>query len=173
MKSIRRTMLVTVGVCTLPFACQVNEGGDPASSNESDIEQSSAALSVSQSLLDAFSASLRDDLLTPYYPTAHDGSYGGFVEDRSGTWVAQQDSDKFISEQARFTWTASKASQFYPSNPTLQAQYRASAAVGFAFLSKMWLGSTSGFAMMVDRNGSNGRNTGKESYITYGNSFGM
>ena len=44
---------------------------------------------VPQTLIDAFGASLRDDLLTPYYPAAQDGSYGGFVEDRSGTWALQ------------------------------------------------------------------------------------
>ena len=63
-----------------------------------------------QTLIDAFGASLKDDLLTPYYPTAHDGSYGGFVEDRSGTWAIQQDSDKFIAFQARLIWTAAKPS---------------------------------------------------------------
>jgi len=139
------------------------------------VAQPSATLStaVSQSMLDAFAASLKDDLLTPYYPTAHDGSYGGFVEDRSGTWVLQQDSDKFIVPQARYTWTAAKASRFYASDATAAAQYRASASVGFQFLTKMWRDSTNGFALMVDRNGSNPRNTGKETFITYSNAFGM
>jgi len=128
---------------------------------------------VPQTLIDAFGASLRDDLLTPYYPAAQDGSYGGFVEDRSGTWALQQDSDKFIVAQARYTWTAAKASQFYASTPALAAQYKANAAVGFAFLNKMWRDAANGFALVADRNGSNLRNTGKETYIVYGNAFGM
>jgi cellobiose epimerase len=166
--------LTLAAVCALSWGC-VDPGADGLDpSSAADIESSSAAVSISQPLIDAFAASLKDDLLTPYYPTAHDGSYGGFVEDRSGTWALQQDGDKFVVAQARYTWTASKASQFYAtSNPTLSAQYKASAAVGFAFVKNMWQSSTSGFALMADRNGSNRRNSGKESFIVYGNSFGM
>ena len=143
-------------ICALSAGCE-NPGAMDATDEV--VEQSTAAVSIDPSLVSAFGTSLRDDLLTPYYPTAHDGSYGGFVEDRSGTWVLQQDSDKFISAQARYTWTAAKASQFYAtSNPTAAAQYKASAAVGFAFLQKMWRDAANGFGLMVDRNGSNPRN---------------
>lgn len=162
---------VLVAACAFSVGCE-NPGAMDATGEV--IEQSSAAVSLDASLLTAFGTSLRDDLLTPYYPAAHDGSYGGFVEDRSGTWALQQDGDKFISAQARYIWTASKASQFYAtSNPTAAAQYKASAAVGFAFLQKMWRDSANGFGMMVDRNGSNPRNSGKETFIVYGNAFGM
>jgi mannose/cellobiose epimerase-like protein (N-acyl-D-glucosamine 2-epimerase family) len=146
---------------------------ETTSTETAKIEESRVALSVSQPLLDAFSTSLKDDLLTPYYPAAHDGSYGGFVEDRSGTWAIQQDSDKFIAFQARLIWTAAKASQFYATDATRAAQYRASATVGYQFLTKMWRDSTNGFGLMADRNGSNPRNNGKEVYIVYGNAFGM
>jgi mannobiose 2-epimerase len=167
-------------VCTLPLACERTSTG-LATPEKASIEREDKALTlatisqatIDQALLDAFKQSLKVDLLDPYYPTAHDGSYGGFVEDRSGTWVLQQDSDKFISAQARYTWTAAKASQFYASNPTLAAQYLASASVGFQFLTRMWLGSTGGFALVTDRDGSNGRATGKETYVVYGNAFGM
>ena len=176
MSTIGRATLLAVLVSTLPFACDTKGDGALGSLGESNIERSDEALTqgtIGQSFLDAFKQSLKVDLLDPYYPAAHDGSYGGFVEDRSGTWVPQQDGDKFISEQARLIWTAAKASQFYASNPTQASQYQASATVGFQFLTKMWRDSTNGFGLMVDRNGSNPRNTGKETYIVYGNAFGM
>ena len=175
MQRTRRIAWVVTATCALSLGCQNPSALDGTLSGEGDVvEQSSAAVSIDPSLMTAFGTSLRDDLLTPYYPTAHDGSYGGFVEDRSGTWALQQDSDKFISAQARYTWTAARASQFYAtSSPTAAAQYKASAAVGFAFLQKMWRDTANGFGLMVDRNGSNPRNTGKETYIVYGNAFGM
>ena len=177
MNRTRRLAWTLAWLALLPFGCEDPGTAIPVSPDNGDnlpIGRSMAAVTVSQSLIDGFAASLKDDLLTPYYPTAHDGSYGGFVEDRSGTWALQQDSDKFIVAQARYTWTASKASQFYAtSNPSAAAQYKASAAVGFAFLKKMWRDSANGFALVSDRNGSNLRNTGKETYIVYGNAFGM
>ena len=160
-----------VAITAFSIGCE-NPGG--LASAENVFETSTQAVSLDATLLNAFGTSLREDLLTPYYPTAHDGTYGGFVEDRSGTWVLQQDGDKFLSAQARYIWTAAKASQFYAtSNPTAAAQYKASAAVGFAFLQKMWRDPANGFGLMVDRNGANPRNAGKESYIVYGNAFGM
>ena len=183
---MKRTRLVwaTALIGALPLGCENPDALELTSSGTGDVTASepsrsavtlaqATAVTVSQSLMDAFGASLKDDLLTPYYPAAHDGSYGGFVEDRSGTWALQQDSDKFIVPQARYTWTAAKAAQFYASNATLAAQYKASADVGLAFLKKMWRDSANGFALVADRNGSNLRNTGKETYIVYGNSFGM
>ena len=114
MKSIRRSALVTFWLCALPLACEAPRPMDLGTAGGGqDIELSTAALTVDQTLLDAFETSLRVDLLDPYYPTAHDGSYGGFVEDRSGTWALQQDGDKFIAAQARYTWTAAKAALFY------------------------------------------------------------
>jgi ribonuclease I len=108
MKRTRRLVWATALLGALPFGCE-NPGAldvtSPGTGDVTAIEQSrsavtlaqaTAAVTVSQTLIDAFGASLKDDLLTPYYPTAHDGSYGGFVEDRSGTWALQQDSDKFI-----------------------------------------------------------------------------
>ena len=178
MKTLGRVTWAVAWVCTLPLACERNDNG-LATPGERTLEREVKALTqstqstIDPALLDAFKQSLKVDLLDPYYPTAHDGSYGGFVEDRSGTWVSQQDSDKFISLQARLIWTAAKASQFYASNPTQAAQYLASAGVGFDFLTRMWRGSTTGFAMLADRNGSNLRDTGKETYVVYGNAFGL
>jgi len=174
MNSIGRSTLAWVGLAALSFGCMNQDAANQVASPEQEIESSSEALTVDPALLGAFDTSLRVDLLTPYYPTAHDTGYGGFVEDRSGTWALQQDSDKFIVAQARYLWTAAKASQFYAtSNPTQAAQYKASAAVGFDFVKRMWRDSANGFALMADRNGSNLRNTGKETYIVYGNAFGM
>jgi hypothetical protein len=101
MRRTRRLAFTALWVCALPFGCEDPNAANPTSMEDEGIEQASAALSVSQTILDAFAASLKDDLLTPYYPAAHDGSYGGFVEDRSGTWALQQDSDKFVAFQAR------------------------------------------------------------------------
>jgi unsaturated rhamnogalacturonyl hydrolase len=131
--------------------------------------------SSDQALLDAFNESLRYDLLYPYYPTAEDTGYGGFVEDRSSTWALEQDSDKFVVTQARYTWTAAEASQFYADNPSLAAICLHSAAVGFAFLQEMWgydygEGRT-GIALWVDRGGSNG--SGGGNYLVYGHAFAL
>ncbi len=169
-----RLAVVCASLGTLSSACVDPNAPDWTADNREEVEQTRTAVSIPQTLLDAFAASLRDDLLTPYYPTAHDSGYGGFVEDRGSTWGLQQDGDKFLVAQARYTWTAAKASQFYAtSNPSLASQYRASAGVGFAFLQKFWGGSGSGFSMMVDRNGANRRDNGKEGFTGYGNSFGM
>jgi mannobiose 2-epimerase len=173
LKRTTRLAWAATWVCILPLACVDPNAANLTSPEGEAIESASAALSISQTLLDAFAASLQNDLLLPYYPTAHDGSYGGFVEDRSGTWALQQDGDKFLAAQARYTWTAAKASQFYASDAAAAAQYRASATVGFQFLTKMWRDSSNGFGLMADRNGNNPRNDGKESYIVYGNAFGM
>lgn len=160
------------------FNAEAANAKNPAFAAHMKMAQTNAPLSdatatISPAMLDAFATSLKDDLLTPYYPAAHDGSYGGFVEDRSGTWVIQQDSDKFVAFQARLIWTAAKASQFYAGDSVASAQYRASAGVGFQFLSRMWRDSANGFGLMADRNGGNPRNSGKETYIVYGNAFGM
>lgn len=133
-------------------------------------------LSTDQALLDAFDESLRYDLLYPYYPTAED-AYGGFVEDRSSTWALQQDGDKFVVTQARYTWTAAKASQFYADNPSQAAIYLNSAAIGFAFLQDMWGydygGGRIGIALVVDRDGSNGRVGNKGNNLAYGHAFAL
>jgi mannobiose 2-epimerase len=140
-----------------------------------------------QALLNAFDASLRFDLLYPYYPnagidpsidqTALDDSDGGFVEDRSSTWALQQDSYKWIVAQARYTWMAAKASQFYANDPSQADLYLQSAAVGFAFLQKMWGydygGGNIGIALVVDPDGSNGRLGFKGNYIVYGHAFSI
>lgn len=88
-KTLRLTM-VCAFLGTLPIACVDPNAPDLAApesgENIDQVEESSAAVSISQTLIDAFGVSLRDDLLTPYYPTAHDGSYGGFIEDRGNTW---------------------------------------------------------------------------------------
>ncbi|MFC1894004.1 AGE family epimerase/isomerase, partial [Chloroflexota bacterium] len=136
--------------------------------------------STDQALLDAFDESLRYDLLYPYYPTAED-NYGGttedtygFVEDRSDTWELQQDDDKFVVTQARYTWTAAKASQFYADNPSQAAIYLNSAAVGFAFLQDMWGydygGGRTGIALWVDRDGSD---PGGGDDLVYGHAFAL
>ena len=137
-------------------------------------------LSTDQALLDAFDESLRYDLLYPYYPTAED-TYGdppqtyGFVEDRSSTWALQQDDDKFVVTQARYTWTAAKASQFYADDPSQATIYLNSAAVGFAFLQDMWGydygGGRTGIALWVDRDGSNGWGGGN--LLVYGHAFAL
>jgi mannobiose 2-epimerase len=134
-----------------------------------------STLSPDQALLDAFDESLRYDLLYPYYPTAEDTGYGGFVEDRSSTWALEQDDDKFVATQARYTWTAAKASQFYEDDTSQAAIYLNSAAVGFAFLQDMWgydygEGRT-GIALEVDRDGSNGWGGGN--YLVYGHAFAL
>jgi mannobiose 2-epimerase len=130
-------------------------------------------LPTDQALLDAFDESLRYDLLYPYYPTAED-AYGGFVEDRSSTWALQQDDDKFVVTQARYMWTAAKASQFYADDPSQAAIYLNSAAVGFAFLQDMWgcdYDGKTGIALWVDRDGSNGRGGGN--LLVYGHAFAL
>jgi len=133
-------------------------------------------ITFDQALLDAFDESLQYDLLYPYYPTAEDAD-GGFVENRSSTWELEQDSDKFVVTQARYTWTAAKASQFYADNTTQAAIYLNSANVGFAFLQNMWgldYGEEgTGIAMVVDRDGSSGRVDGHEDYIVYGHAFAL
>ena len=98
-----RLAWAAVWVCILPLACVDPNTTNLTSPKGEESERSSAALSLSQTLLDAFAASLQNDLLLPYNPTAHDGSYSGFVEDRGGTWGLQQDGDKFLAAQGSHT----------------------------------------------------------------------
>ncbi|MDX2441156.1 MAG: hypothetical protein QNK40_11480, partial [Desulfobacterales bacterium] len=166
MKVFRRIFLPVLCVCTLLTACIENSGVRPEVSDSRDAELDTASAGVArwirpvtgpeivpspnkrmdhidpwaainQALLDALDESLRYDLLYPYYPTAED-SYGGFVEDRGSTWTLHQDNDKYVVAQARYTWTAAKASLFYADDPPRAAIYRNSAAVGFEFLTRMW-----------------------------------
>lgn len=131
--------------------------------------------SISTDVLNAFDKSLREDLLDPYYPTAHD-PFGGFAEDRNRTWRLQQNDDKFVVTQARYTWTAAKASLFYADNPSQSAIYLDSAALGLEFLTRMWgydYDGITGIALISDRDGSNGRIGNKKNLVVYGNAFAL
>lgn len=147
----------------------------PVNDESSTIQSSSAALAVlDQELLDAFELSLVQDLLDPYYPSSRDEpEYGGFVENRGGQWQLQPGS-KWVVAQGRYTWTASKAAIRYAYDPTKAAVYLDAAATGFEFLETMWgydYDGDTGMALVVDRNGSNGRVGNKGSYLTYGHGF--
>lgn len=190
--------------CILLTACLENNEGRPKASDNRDTELDAASVGVArwmrpitdpkvvpppnqymdhiapraaidQELLIAFDESLRYDLLYPYYPTAED-SYGGFVEDRGSTWTLHQNKDKYVVAQARYTWTAAKASLFYADDPSQASIYRNSAAVGFEFLTRMWgqnYDGLTGIALMSDRDGSNGRVGDKEDLVVYGHAFAI
>ena len=204
MKVFRRIFLPVLCVCILLTACLKNNEVRPEASGNRDAELDAASAGVARwirpitgsevvpspnqymvhivppaaidhALLDAFDESLRYDLLYPYYPIAED-SYGGFVEDRGSTWRRHQNNDKYVVAQARYTWTAAKASLFYADDPPRAAIYRNSAAVGFEFLTRMWgqnYDGLTGIALMSDRDGSNGRVGDKEDLVIYGHAFAI
>ena len=204
MKVFRRIFLPVLCVCILLTACLKNNEVRPEASGNRDVELDAASAgaarwirpitgsevvpspnqymdhivppaAIDHALLDAFDESLRYDLLYPYYPIAED-SYGGFVEDRGSTWRRHQNNDKYVVAQARYTWTAAKASLFYADDPPRAAIYRNSAAVGFEFLTRMWgqnYDGLTGIALMSDRDGSNGRVGDKEDLVIYGHAFAI
>jgi cellobiose epimerase len=111
--------------------------------------------------------SMREELLTKWYPRSIDSVYGGFITTFNYKFEPTGSQDKMIVTQARHIWSNSLASRLYPKVD----YYKKCAAQGFNFLkTKMWDKSNGGFYTLVDRKGNVKDNEGK---TAYGNAFGI
>ncbi len=115
----------------------------------------------------AMESTLKQSILDSWYPKAVDTLYGGFLSSFTYDFKPTDDQEKMIVTQARHTWTNSKASRFFSSEP----QYARNAKHGFEFLRDvMWDKQKGGFYQLVERDG---KVKGDSSKTAYGNSFGI
>lgn len=111
--------------------------------------------------------SLKEDLLTKFFPRTIDEEQGGFLSSFTYDWKLSGPQDKMIVTQARHTWTPSKAAQLYPQNPV----YLKAARHGYEFLKNtMWDKKNGGFYTWVSRDG---KPRMDELKTAYGNAFGI
>ena len=116
-------------------------------------------------------ASLRNELLAPWYPRAVDRDSGGFLSQFDYRWQPTGAQEKMIVTQARHVWTNARAAQFFPGDST----FRPSAAHGFRFLrDRMWDHEQGGFYWLVSRGGVPKEDEpGRKVKQAYGNAFGI
>jgi cellobiose epimerase len=116
-------------------------------------------------------ASLRNELLAPWYPRALDHDSGGFLSQFDYRWQPTGAQEKMIVTQARHVWTNARAAQFFPEDTT----YLPAAAHGFAFLrDRMWDRQKGGFFWLVSRGGNVKKDEpGRVVKQAYGNAFGI
>jgi mannobiose 2-epimerase len=113
--------------------------------------------------------SIHTELLNKWYPQSVDKEYGGFLSTFSYDFKPTGSQDKMIVTQGRHVWSNAKAAELYPND----AFYKNSARHGFLFLKDvMWDKTYGGFYTLVTRQGKV-INTGIESKVVYGNSFGI
>lgn len=105
---------------------------------------------VREALAAEVRASLRRDVLAPWYPRAVDREAGGFLSAFDARWRATDDQRKMIVTQARHVWTTARAAAFFPRDTV----FPAAAAHGYAFLRDvMWDTPHGGFLWLVSRDG--------------------
>jgi mannose/cellobiose epimerase-like protein (N-acyl-D-glucosamine 2-epimerase family) len=116
-------------------------------------------------------ASLRNELLAPWYPQAVDRDSGGFLSQFDYRWQPTGAQEKMIVTQARHVWTNARAARFFPGDTA----FLSAAAHGFVFLrDRMWDGENGGFYWLVARNGV-AKADERERIVkqAYGNAFGI
>ncbi len=115
-------------------------------------------------------ASLRNELLAPWYPRAVDHERGGFLSQFDYRWQPTGAQEKMIVSQARHVWTNARAAQFFHDTSYLPA-----ARHGFAFLRDvMWDRERGGFYWLVTREGTPvPEKDGRLIKQAYGNAFGI
>ena len=113
--------------------------------------------------------SMADELLKPWYPTAIDTVYGGFLSAFTYDFKPTGNQDKMIVTQARHVWSNAKAAEMFPA----VTWYKTGEEAGYKFLrDKMWDKQYGGFYTYTDREGNPkpGSFAPKEAY---GNSFAL
>ncbi len=143
----------------------------PVSRSEAQTEGNSSP--ERQALADSMRASLREQLLNPWYPRAVDATYGGFLSTFAYDWEPVPPDHKMIVTQARHVWTTARAAGFFPE---LRESYLKQAAQGAAFLrDKMWDSRHGGFFSLVTREGAfkQGSDAFTQGKTAYGNAFAI
>lgn len=83
-----------------------------------------------------------NNLLENYYPRIIDTVKGGYWTNFENDWTLSPDQEKMLVTQARGLWTAARAAEIFPDNPT----YHLAADHGYAFLTRhMWDSVNGGF----------------------------
>jgi mannobiose 2-epimerase len=93
--------------------------------------------------------SLKNELLSCWYPGTIDSLYGGFLCDFSYDWKEDGHQHKMIVTQARHLWTLSQASIFFG-----DTSYHRIAKHAYIFLRDyMWDAEYGGFWQLLNRKG--------------------
>jgi cellobiose epimerase len=123
-----------------------------------------------RALADTVRRSLRDELLSAWYPRAVDREYGGFLSQFEYDWRPSGAQDKMIVTQARHVWTTARAARLQPADTML----RAAAAHGAHFLrDRMWDREHGGFHWLVTRDGTPKAEDGRLLKRAYGQAFAI
>ena len=106
-----------------------------------------------------------------WFPACLDTVYGGFLTSFTHDWKAEGNQDKWIVIQARQTWTAATAAEFFPQDP----RYREAAEYGYRFLKDfMWDDRYGGFFQARTRDGRVYGNSGYgDEKRAYGTAFAI
>lgn len=126
-----------------------------------------------RALADTIRASLREELLEPWYPRAVDTVYGGFLSNLAHDWTPAERQDKFIVTQARHVWMTARAAGYFPEQ---REAYLAMARQGVDFLREhLWDDEHGGFHALVSREGRllQGSDPFTQGKTAYGNAFGI
>ncbi len=83
-----------------------------------------------------------NNLLENFYPRIIDTVNGGYWTNFENDWTLSPDQEKMLVTQARGLWTAARAAEIFPDNPT----YHLAADQGYEFLTRhMWDSVNGGF----------------------------
>lgn len=165
MSGKRALGLLLVGFLAVGLAaCQPD--GKPEAGEAEDV-------ATRRALADTIRASLRRDVLAPWYPRVVDTEYGGFLSNFAYDWEMLPLQDKMIVTQTRHVWTAARAAAFFPEERDM---YLAAAAQGVDFLREsMWDEEYGGFVSLVSRDGASrqGGDAFTQGKTAYGNAFAI
>ncbi|MBN1895429.1 AGE family epimerase/isomerase [bacterium] len=116
-------------------------------------------------------AALTAQHLHRWFPACLDTVYGGFLTSLTHDFKAEGNQDKWIVIQARQTWTAATAAEFFPND----ARYRKAAECGYRFLRDcLWDDRYGGFYQARTRDGRECGNSGYgDEKRAYGTAFAL
>lgn len=116
-------------------------------------------------------ASLQNEILDVWYPTAIDSAYSGFLSSLRYDWSVDPAApqNKMLVTQTRHVWTTSEAAMFFEED-----RYRDIAKHGVRFLKdKMWDQTHGGFFMFCNRRGGRIHGDFTDGKTAYGNAFAI
>ena len=109
-----------------------------------------------------------NNLLENYYPRIIDTVNGGYWTNFENDWTLSPDQEKMLVTQARGLWTAARAAEIFPDNPT----YHLAADQGYEFLTRhMWDTLNGGFYQTYFPNAV--QKVDASYKLAYGNAFAL
>lgn len=109
-----------------------------------------------------------NNLLENFYPRIIDTVNGGYWTNFENDWTLSPDQEKMLVTQARGLWTAARAAEIFPDNPT----YHLAADQGYEFLTRhMWDSVNGGFYQTYNPN--TVQKVDASYKLAYGNAFAL